>query len=359
MGTPSRKGSILHDSWMDFDGNLWVNSNTPNRNLTIARIDGTTGAFKPIKVQGQKGLAANSHGMTRDAKGLIWFNANVGRGSLARLDPKTEKIDVFVPPQPLSQTAGATTLDVDGKGQIWVTTDIGALRFDPETEKFTEFKSVTPKLANGTPGRTYGLAADRDGNGWWAQMQTDMIGKGDGATGQSGEVRLQPVKAELERLTDEQRKYYEAMQQPDFNTPIPWQQGPRRMGTDKNGDVLWVGNSWGGNLARIDTKTGETSYVPMPDPNSQQPYQIGVDSSHRAWTNMWATDRIARFDPASKQWTFFELPSRGTEVRYLSLDERVGKLSVILPYSRTSKLAVMNVRSEAELAAVKAQAERR
>jgi hypothetical protein len=30
------------------------------------------------------------------------------------------------------------------------------------------------------------------------------------------------------------------------------------MGTDKNGDVLWVGNSWGANLARIDIGTHET-----------------------------------------------------------------------------------------------------
>jgi hypothetical protein len=34
----------------------------------------------------------------------------------------------------------------------------------------------------------------------------------------------------------------------DFNMPVPWNQGPRRMGTDKKDDVLWVGNSWGGVL---------------------------------------------------------------------------------------------------------------
>ena len=37
------------------------------------------------------------------------------------------------------------------------------------------------------------------------------------------------------------------------------------MGTDKNADVLWVGNSWGRNLARIDTKTGDVSFVPLPE----------------------------------------------------------------------------------------------
>ena len=130
------------------------------------------------------------------------------------------------------------------------------------------------------------------------------------------------------------------------------------MGTDKNADVVWVGNSWGGNLARIDTKTGAVSYVPMPDPNSQQPYQIAVDSTHAAWTNMWTTDRVARYSPATGQWTFFDLPSRGTEARYISVDERDGRINVILPYARTSKIAVMTLRSEADIEALRKQAQR-
>jgi streptogramin lyase len=358
-GTPARRGSIIHDAWMDLDGNIWVNSNAPNRKLTIARVDGKTGAYKPFAVpRSSGGFAGNSHGMWRDKDGVIWFNVNTGRGSLARIDPRTEKIDVYVPPQGMSPTGGATTVDIDGQGHIWVTTDVGALRFDPVNERFAEFKSVTPKLPNGTFGRTYGLAADRNGNGWWAQMQTDTIGVSDIATGTSAEIRLAPVQAEMDRLTPDERAYYANMQQPDYNTPIPWQQGPRRMGTDKNADVLWVGLSWGGGFARIDTKTRDVTYVPMPDPNSQQPYQIAVDSTHAAWTNMWSTDRVARYSPTTGQWTLFDLPSRGTEARYISVDERDGKINVILPYARTSKLAVMTLRSEAEIEALRKQAQR-
>jgi streptogramin lyase len=357
-GTPGRRGSIIHDAWMDLDGNLWTNSNAPNRKLTIARIDTKTGAYKPFVVPNRNGFAGNSHGMWRDKDGVIWFNVNTGRGGLAKIDPRTEKIDVYMPPPGMSPTGGATTVDIDGKGFIWVTTDVGALRFDPANERFAEFKSPTPKLANGTFGRTYGLAADRNGNGWWAQMQTDTIGVGDAATGQSREIRLAPVQAEMDRLTPDERAYYANMIQPDYNTPIPWQQGPRRMGTDKNADVLWVGNSWGGNLARIDTNTGAVSYVPMPDPNSQQPYQIAVDSTHAAWTNMWTTDRVARYSPATGQWTLFDLPTRGTEARYISIDERDGRINVVLPYARTSKVAVMTLRSEADIETLRKQAQR-
>jgi streptogramin lyase len=85
---------------------------------------------------------------------------------------------------------------------------------------------------------------------------------------------------------------------------------------------------------------------------------VTVDRRHNAWTNMWTTDRIARYDPAAKTWTLFDLPSRGTEARYISLLEQNGRMEVVVPYSRTSKVAVMTFRSEADLAALKKQAGR-
>jgi hypothetical protein len=45
-------------------------------------------------------------------------------------------------------------------------------------------------------------------------------------------------------------------------------------------------------------------------------------------------------------------------VRYISLEERNGTTQVVLPYFRTRKVAVMTLRSEADLAALKAQAGR-
>ena len=353
LGTPSRIGSLVHDAWSDLDGNLWFTSNVPNRNVTVGRIDTRTGAVKFLKVPGANGLAANTHGMFRDEAGNLWFDVNPGKRGLAKLDPKTEKIAVYIPPEGISPTGGAVTVDIDGKGNIWASSPVGALRFDPKTESFTEFKSPTYKTANGT-GVTYGAAADRDGNGWWAEMTLDIINKGDPATGKATEIRLPPVQAELTRVSAEEKKFYDTFLQPDFNTPLPWSQGPRRMGTDKNADVLWIGNSWGGSLARIDTKTHATSFVPLP--GAMQPYHIAVDTKHNAWLNVWMTDRILRYDPAAQTWATFDLPTRGSEARYISVTEHTGALQVVVPYSRTSKVAVMSFRSEADLAALKAQA---
>jgi len=240
---------------------------------------------------------------------------------------------------------------------IWVSSPTGALRFDPTTEKFTEYKSPTPKSANGGVGVTYGVAADRDGNGYWAEMALDIIGKGNSVSGKPEEIKLAPVKAEYDRLKPEEREFYKTFVQPDFNAPMPFSQGPRRMGTDKNADILWIGDSWGGNLARIDTHTGAISYVPLP--GDRQPYHVAVDRNHNAWTNLWASDQIARYNPTTDAWTLFDLPTRGAEPRYISLLEQNGVTQVVIPYFRARKVAVMTPRSAQDLAALQAQTQGR
>ena len=356
LGTPSVliPGWGVHDSWLDLTGNLWFTCNVPNKRTTIGRIDAATGAVKLFKIAGPNGLAAQTHGMTRDPHGILWFNINNGRGGLGRVDPATQKITVYLPPVGMTQTGGAATVDYDGKGDIWSSAPDGALRFDPSAEKFTEFKSMTYKTVHGT-GITYGTAADRDGNGYWAEMILDTIGVGDGKSGAVSEIKLAPVKAQEDLLTPDERAFYATYSQPDFNNPLPWAEGPRRMGTDKNADILWIGDSWGANLARIDTHTHAVTFVPLP--GAQQPYHVAVDSHHDAWTNLWGADRVMRYDPQTGAWTAFDLPTRGAEPRYISLLERPGQdTEVAIPYFRARKVAVMTLRSQAEIDALKAQA---
>jgi streptogramin lyase len=356
LGTPSVMvpGWGVHDAWLDLTGNLWFTCNIPNKRTTIGHVDTKTGEVKLLKVAGPNGLAAQTHGMTRDPHGILWFNLNNGRGGIGRLDPATQEIKVYLPPTDMTQTGGAATVDYDGKGNIWSSAPDGALRFDPVAEKFTEFKSMTYKTVNGV-GVTYGTASDRDGNGYWAEMALDTIGVGNGQDAKVSEIKLAPVKAQEDLLRDDEKAYYATYAQPDFNSPLPWAEGPRRMGTDKNADILWIGDSWGENLARIDTHTHAVTYVPLP--NGQQPYHVTVDKNHDAWTNLWTADRVMRYDPKSGTWTAFDLPTRGAEPRYISLLERDGQdTQVALPYFRARKVAVMTLRSQAEIDALQKEA---
>jgi len=358
LGTTSRIGQLPHDGGMGLDGNLYYTVNAPNKVVTIGKVDGKTGAVKYLKVDKRDGSsAATAHGLTRDANGDFWFDINPGRRSLGKLEAKTEKISVYETPPPMSPLGGAVTMDVDGKGKIWASAPDGVVQFDPVTEKFTDFKSMTPfKNAKGT-NSTYGAAGDRDGNGWWAQMAFDTVGKADIATGKTSEVALPSLKNEMERIPAAAKAFYDSFNDRTNGNPLPWSQGPRRMGTDKNADVLWVGNSWGATLARIDTKTLQTTIIPFPDP-AYQPYHIAVDQNHNVWGNLWTADRIAKYDPSKGEWTMFDLPTRGTEIRHISLLERDGVTKVIVPIYRDSKMGVMTLRGEAEIAALKAQTSR-
>ena len=89
-----------------------------------------------------------------------------------------------------------------------------------------------------------------------------------------------------------------------------------------------------------------------------QPYHIAVDNNHNVWANLWTSDHVAKYDPSAGKWTTFELPVRGTEIRHVSLLERDGVTKVIVPVYRSSQMGVLTLRSEADLAALKAQAAR-
>jgi streptogramin lyase len=186
-------------------------------------------------------------------------------------------------------------------------------------------------------------------------MAFDTIGKADTTTGKTSEVALPLLKDEMDKLTPAQKTFYDNFDNVTNGNPLPWSEGPRRMGTDKNADVLWVGNSWGASLARINTKTMETTIIPLPD-KTMQAYHLVVDQNHNVWGNLWTSDRIVKLDPATNKFTMFDLPVRGTEIRHISLMERDGKTQVIVPIYRASQMGVMTLRSEAELAALKAQA---
>jgi streptogramin lyase len=353
MGTTSKLGQLPHDGALGLDGTIYFTSNNPNRGVTIGKVDPATGAVKYLKAEGANGLAATAHGLARDRAGNLWFDVNPGRRALGKLDTTTEKIAIYQTPPEMAPLGGAVTVDVDGKGMVWASTPSGAVRFDPATEKFTEFRSrLAEKNARGS-GATYGAAGDRDGNGWWSQMAMDTVYKGDIASGKAIEIKLPDVKA-VDRMFGEDRAFYETVSDLGFNVPLPWSQGPRRMGTDKNADVLWVANSFGSSFAKINTKTMETTIIPLPDA-TMQTYHITVDSKHRVWGNLWTSDRIVRYDPAANAWAMFDLPVRGTEIRHIALLERGDKLHVVVPVYRTSQMGVMTMRSESELAALKKQ----
>ncbi|HVB33681.1 MAG TPA: carboxypeptidase regulatory-like domain-containing protein [Patescibacteria group bacterium] len=363
LGTPSRlfgNGGI-HDGVADLEGNIWFTVFGPD--TTIGRVDGETGAVKFFKVTGRNGLRTASHGMTRDLHGNIWFNAgafNCGPGGIAMIDPRTQEIHKYYAPQGMVPPSTGS-LDTDAKGNVWVTTCTGALLFNTTTKQFTEFKS--PIFHKNAPrrhgrGRTYGLTVDSEGNGWWAQYAIDIVDKANIKTGKVTAIHLPPVKSQLNNVTPEDRKLY-AEHHSAWNSAVPWAEGPRRLGADRHGDYVWVGDYWGGNLAKININTLKVTIVPLPQPDAQQPYQVKVDDHHNVWTNLMDADAVMEYDPQTSKWTLYPMPTLGAESRYIDLLEKNGSPQVIVPYSRSRKVARMTFRTRAEIQALKKQVEQR
>ena len=358
-GTPSAlNGSRgLHDSQADRNGNIWFTTSEPSYTRTISMLDSKTGKVMDIKVPGMNGLAAPTHGLAMDPNGVLWAtmigDPRGGGGNLLRVDPATMKYEVIPPPKGMGGTT--TSIDVDAKGNVWATTAVGAFRYDPSTREFKEFKSPTP-IEHG-PGGSYGIAADRMGNGWWTQINIDRVNRADAESGKTQEFHEPPRPARADgALTTDDKKLYElaGVELTDFGAW--WSEGPRRLGADRNGDVVWVCDYWGGNLEKYDIRTLKSTIYRYPTPESA-PYDASIDRNHNVWVNLTNGDSVARFDPKTEQWTEFPLPGRGINLRHISLDERDGVTRVVVGYTRNSKIARMQIRSREELQALKAQAQ--
>jgi streptogramin lyase len=360
-GSPSGFYALgLHDMAVDSTGNVWINHAVANKTRTYAKLDTKTGEVTNFKVPGGKdGFLRGSHGMTTGPDGIIWMNVFAGEptdsdgtsgvGSLGRLDPRTGTFAMFAPPAGMDGVGGH--LEVDGKGKLWAVTGRGALRFDPDTKQFTEFKSPT-MMASQRAG-TYGLGADADGNGWWAVITHDRVGVSDVKTGTASEIQFAPRQDMMELVTPADRDFFNTFGDAsgaNANIGFPWAQAPRRLGGDKNGHVMWVGNFWGQSLAEVDIHTKQVTYHAVPLPYSG-PYDVEVDNNHVPFVTLRNADRVGKFDPKNGQWTIYLLPTLGTEARYITVDRTKG--DVWLPYSRTSKAARLQFRTAEQIKAAR------
>ena len=162
-----------------------------------------------------------------------------------------------------------------------------------------------------------------------------------------------PPRAEkMEIVPAEAKKLYEEVGN-DWNSASTWTQAPRRLSGDRAGNAVWVANSWGETLAKIDIHTNKVKLYPVPKYSGI--YAAVVDNKHMVWLNMMNNDSVARFDPAKEQWTEYMLPTHGAETRHIAVNDRSYPPEVVVPYSRTNKVARLRFRTKQDLAALKRQ----
>ena len=341
-GAPSAYESRgVHDAEVDSNGYVWIADSQDNPVRTVVRLDPKTGEVKNYMLPASDGMAKVSHGIVIDKNNIAWFNAD---GGLGKINTRTEKLEFFEPPKGMPGVGG--TLDVDADGMVWAGTNEGAIKFDSRTNKFTAY----PSKSKGSLGRTYGIAVDSEGNGWWAQMNYDKLGVGNGRTKEITEVALPPVPGTEGILTPKDIQVQKFIRS-DWNSATLGHQGPRRLGADKKGNTIWVADSWGDTLAKIDIKTHKVTLYPYPSPGYGLVYDTVIDKNGKVWINLMNADRVARFDPKTETWTEFTLPSIATENRFIAVDNSKDPVEVWVPYWRTNRLARIQFRTKEQLRA--------
>src|SRR5215831_13930230 len=72
--------------------------------------------------------------------------------------------------------------------------------------------------------------------------------------------------------------------------------GPHGLINDRDGNIWYAGN-WGGHVGKLDVKTGEYKFYPMPDPKARDPHTPLFDKDGFLWFSVQNGGFMGRLDP--------------------------------------------------------------
>jgi len=311
------------------------------------------------------------------------YSVDGSQDQLHRLDPATGERHAWAVPQgdrplggifgeargPVSQTAvsrvGPHSLQVAPDGSVWITLAIGnqLARFDPESERFE-----IHEVAEGYYPHT--LRFDRKGRIWYTMAASNHVGMFDPRTNEQRHVRLpartwqqelalrlMPALMWLDQQVDLRSRASEGggggftmpvpygidiapdggvwfsqlnedrigRIEPDtlavelFETPFP---APRRLRFDRSG-TLWVPSFSAGRLAAFDPRTRRYREYELPTRPllGEVPYALAVHpTTQDVWVCGTNSDTLMRFEPSADRFTVYPLPTRVTYTREIDFD---------------------------------------
>jgi len=261
----------------DSKGNVWIAQ--PRSPGSIIRLDPRTGAYRDYQTPDPTWAP---HALVVDKDDTVWYT---GPGSrVAHLDPATGFVDLY---PVLSKGEHGIAVVMDSKGDAYFTAlqsnQIG--KWDRKTDTTKMYLNPTPR------GRPYGMLVDSQDKIWYAQFHGCIA------------TRFDPL---TEKFTE-----FPALSQPCTM---------RRFGIDSK-DRIWYGlwsNAKGkeGRIGLIEPKNGKIEEFVVPLLFST-PYDVWVDNDDKVWIT--SDNRLIKFDPTTKKYTFYPLVESYTDVPKLSV----------------------------------------
>jgi streptogramin lyase len=291
-------------------------------------------------VQDKDGNLIGSHGIAVAPNGFVWLNA-MPLNTFMSFDPETQQFHNYPRPEGTAGVGG--NIAVDSKGNLWATTNQGAVKMDPKTGVHTFYRAALQG------GGTYGITIDSEDKAWFASPGMDSVWVVD-LQGHVNEVKFPAKKATY--FTDKDRELTAKFIAEDIRVggefAGPLTKGPRRLSADPKGNYVWVADTFGDMIERVDIHTNEVKEYPVPHRWSE-PYAIHVDRNHIVWINLMGRDAFAKFDPNTEQFTEVQLPTRGTETRWIRADNTTELPTIWVPYNRVNRVARIQFRKSADL----------
>ena len=264
----------------DKKGYMWIpNFGVANK---ITRLDPKTGEMQdfPVPNVGTAGV----HSAVPAPDGSVWL-AEQGPNKVGRWDPETQKVteyqDQYLPGQEGIEDGGSKhTIRIDPSGKVWAS-GVPLTRFDPETKKFTRFDHEI--------GYVYDVKPDKNGDVWFTSPRTNRIGKVDAKT--------------------DKVKMWTAPTNDAY---------PRRMEIGPDG-MIYSGEYQGGKMLQFNPKTQTFKEFQLPgkDPS---PYALGFDADGYLWYDSHNMDLIGRLDPKTGKVIEYPMPHAEPAMREFFCD---------------------------------------
>ena len=303
--TPS-KPPYPHDPVVAPDGSIWY---TGQRANIVGRFDPATEQFKEFALPTPD---SGPHGITPDKAGDIWYTGNAA-GLIGKVNVRSGKITEFKMPDPRAKDPH--TMVFLSSGLMVFTVQAGNFvgTLDPTTGKIV---LVSPPTVNARP---YGIQLDSKEVPYFDEFNSNKVGTIDVKTMKIREFPLPNAKAR-----------------------------PRRIAVSKADDTVWYGDYARGYLGHLDPKTGKVEEFPSPGGDDSKPYAIALTSDGAVWYCETGDDTknvLVRFNPATKKFQTWPIPSGGGTVRNMDIDKSgnlwlaesgVGKLARVTIHQRAS-----------------------
>jgi streptogramin lyase len=279
-------GAEPHDVAVDPNGIGWANQRFGGK---VSRFDPVTYEYSEISPPMTYAPKARPGNLQISADGMMWLPDPNERRWLS-YDTKSGEWTTWPFPETIRGQPNGNSLAIAADGAVWASGPGSARRLDPKTKEWQSWDTPTWTKTKKNPGG-YGLTIDGDGRAWMAMNLVDKMARFDHKTGEVLE----------------------------FNVPVQGTSYPRRMGTDANGDV-WVGLWGSGQLLHINHKTTKMEVLDPPTPKNGA-YMVTTDlKNNMIWVTLHTVDKIARYDPAEKEWTEFALPYAEHDTRRIQFD---------------------------------------